>query len=74
MSLPAGGAYEYLTKSVPIAASTEKQPGNFFAYYGWLLVLKDHNGDVLLTKGSQSKLLNNAAAVGAVAEGSEFSL
>ena len=74
VSLPAGGAYEYLTKSVPIAASTEEQPGNFFAYYGWLLVLKDHNGDVLLTKGSQSKLLNNSAAVGAVAEGSEFSL
>jgi hypothetical protein len=74
VSLPAGGAYEYLTKSAPIAAPQDQQTDDSFAYFGWLLLLKEQDGTVLFTKGSQSKLLENAAAVGEITLGSEFSL
>jgi len=74
LSLPAGGAYQYQTKSVPVTAAENAQAGNPFDYFGWLFVLTEQDGTVLFTKSSHSKLLENAVTVGDVEEGSEFSL
>ena len=74
VSLPSGGAYEFTTRTTSIETDSIPNGHLKFVDLGWLLLLKDHAGGILLTKSSWPVLREHSADIEKVAEGSDFTL
>jgi len=73
-TLPIRGSHEYISESVHL---NFHEYGNYkwgFKYYGYLCVLYDGDGNVVLTKSSKPKLEKNQEKFTELVENQEFSM
>ena len=72
--LAIGSTYDYTTKSVRLAYDDNLYAQYVFKYYGWMVLVKDTNGNLVLSKTSKNRLLEHADLLEATAEGKEITM
>ena len=72
--LTIGDTYEYNTKSVQLQYDDNMYARFGFKYYGWMILIKDDSGNVILSKSSKKRLLENVSLIEVTTEGSEIDM
>lgn len=74
VSLPAGDMHSFETKTVKLLFDDNAYAQHGFSYYGYLYLLKDRDGNVLISKASKGRLSNSFSIYSGLEEQTDFTM